>query len=232
MGLKVWPTTSGFFFFLRFMYLIILPTSACVHHVCALCLRRSEGSVRSPGTGVRNDCEPPCGFSKPRTPAGTASALNCWATLGRHGEAQLIGQWVPGPLLFTWSVYSASEYRLWMPHLAYSSQSSTEGTQATTSRQDLMQRSWRNTAHELAPRGMLSLIFCTTQALRDSTAHSCLAPPTQSLMKKIPHRRVYTPVDGGIFSVEAPSSFVALSSINLTENSALQGEKSDFFLWP
>jgi hypothetical protein len=48
-------------------------------------------------------------------------------------------------------------------------------------------------------------------------------------MKKIPHRRVYTPVDGGIFSVEAPSSFVALSSINLTENSALQGEKSDFF---
>lgn len=76
-GIKGLAHHIWLFFFLRFMCIIILPTSACVHHVCALCLRRSEGSVRSPGTGVRNDCEPPCGFSKPRTPAGTASALNC-----------------------------------------------------------------------------------------------------------------------------------------------------------
>jgi len=33
-----------------------------VHPVCAWCLRRSEEGIRSPGTGDKEGCEPPCGF--------------------------------------------------------------------------------------------------------------------------------------------------------------------------
>lgn len=32
-----------------------------VHHVCALCLRRSEESSGSPGIGTPSGCEPQCG---------------------------------------------------------------------------------------------------------------------------------------------------------------------------
>lgn len=32
-----------------------------VHHMHAWCLQRSEEGVRTPGTGVRDGCKPPCG---------------------------------------------------------------------------------------------------------------------------------------------------------------------------
>lgn len=40
---------------------------ACVpmHHGCARCPQRPEVDIRSPGTGVIDDCELPCGLGEP-----------------------------------------------------------------------------------------------------------------------------------------------------------------------
>jgi hypothetical protein len=39
----------------------VLPAYMSVHHVCALCLRRSEEGVHLSETGATNGCRLPCG---------------------------------------------------------------------------------------------------------------------------------------------------------------------------
>ena len=39
----------------------VLPSCISVHHLCAWCPWKSKLGIRSPGTGVADGCEPPCG---------------------------------------------------------------------------------------------------------------------------------------------------------------------------
>jgi hypothetical protein len=62
----VWPIYSfwlGFFYvlvlFLRFMWGDVF--CLYVFSVTHVCLQRSEKDLRSPGTGIADGCEPPCG---------------------------------------------------------------------------------------------------------------------------------------------------------------------------
>ena len=70
-------------------FIIFILLSICIYmdvclHVCLCtthmqCLRRPEEGIRSPGPGVIDGCEPPCGYWElsPQSSARTTSALNC-----------------------------------------------------------------------------------------------------------------------------------------------------------
>jgi hypothetical protein len=62
---------------------------------------------------------------------------------------------------------------------------------AGTWTQDLMQKTWKSAAHWLAPYGLLDLFSYGTQnpQFRGSSAHSVLAIPQQSSIKKM-HQRL------------------------------------------
>lgn len=63
------------------------------------------------------------------------------------------------------------------------------------------QRPWRrSTAYCLAPSGLLSLLYYTTQDHLSSGAdHGGLGLPHQSLIKKMPHRLAHRPFDTDFF---------------------------------
>jgi hypothetical protein len=44
------------------MLMGILLACMFVCHICAWCLKRLEEGIKSPGTGVTDDCEPSCGY--------------------------------------------------------------------------------------------------------------------------------------------------------------------------
>jgi hypothetical protein len=43
-----------------------------VHHVHPWCLERSEEGIRSPGMGITEECEPPCGWIQEMGPRSSA----------------------------------------------------------------------------------------------------------------------------------------------------------------
>ena len=58
-------TAAGisFFYFLKYYFIrvSVLPASMSSHYVQVWCLRGPDESTGSPGTGVTDHCEPPCG---------------------------------------------------------------------------------------------------------------------------------------------------------------------------
>lgn len=103
---------------------------------------------------------------------------------------------------------------IWFTHCSVSSG---DDEAARTRSQEPKQRPWKNTLHWFVLHGLFSLLSSATQdhLSRSGTAQGELAPPTAIInQKKMPHR----PALWGIFSVEASSSKVTLTCVNMRKN--------------
>jgi hypothetical protein len=90
-----------------------------------------------------------------------------------------------------------------------------------------MQRLQENAASWLAPHGLPSLLYYTPHEhlASNDTFHGGLAPPHQSLLRKMHHRPAYRPVRCGHFLAEVSlSQTTPVCQFNQTNQTSSQHE--------
>ena len=112
---------------------------------------------------------------------------------------------------------------IWLtpPHRSLSLKEVRAGTQTGQEPRDRnwCSRPWRGAAYWLAHRGLFNLLSYRIQPQwpKDGTTQSWLDIPHQSLLKKMPYRRMF--VNGSIFSTGAPSFSMTLVCVSSRETS-------------
>ena len=104
-------------------------------------------------------------------------------------------------------------------HIIIEGSQDRNSSRAGICRQKLMKIPWRDTAHWLAPHGLLSLLAYRTWYYYPSvsTAHNGLGPP-MSIMKKMPYRLSYILILQSLFFflIKVPFPQMTLAWVKFT----------------